>query len=387
MRDPRIAVVGGGPAGASCARLLAGAGFEVTLFEARCEAEKPCGGGVPAGALREFPLLADPSLERRIVQEVILFSPSNRRVRVRVPGGIHVFRRRDLDTFLRDKAESAGAVLRRMKVTGVQRSTAGWELQTPEGSAGPFEYLVGADGVRGIVRRHVAEDPRFEEDDLTLALYGYVAGVPRPEMTLKFFGGFHGYLWVFPRSDHLSVGICARYRETSAGRLEDEAIRFLDAHYPGARVEPGALRGYLIPASPQPPAARSDGTWALIGDAGGFVDPLTREGISHAMRSAAAVARRIIAGTGARTPAISDDLALAHRYGSGFYQERFLERMTRLASASSTIRKVLADLFAGHQGYRGLKGRLLMSALPCGLEVGVGALAKAAGGYRGSPSQ
>ncbi|HZI93702.1 MAG TPA: NAD(P)/FAD-dependent oxidoreductase [Patescibacteria group bacterium] len=391
----RIAVVGGGPAGATCARVLASSGASVDLFEASPGAEKPCGGGIPSGVLREFPDLADPALSRRIVRKVVLYSPSDRRVEVTLDGGIHIFRRNDLDSFLRRKAVEVGATLHLTRVRSVHPVRgAGWELATDQGAAGPFDRVVAADGVRGCVRRALAG--KFNDEHLSLALYAYVPGAGSGEMVLKFFGDFDGYLWVFPRTDHVSVGICAKHRSVQPARLEEELHRFIRQHYPEASIgaesssAPGSstlTRGYFIPASPSPAGtARRSGQgshhrafdhsgWALAGDAAGFVDPLTREGISWAMRSGAEIGRDLVTANELRTPELPRDLMRAHDYGSGFYRRGFLENTVRLASASPAIRAVLADLLTGDQGYRSLKSRLLRNALPCGVQVGMRALA------------
>ncbi|HET9480497.1 MAG TPA: FAD-dependent oxidoreductase, partial [Candidatus Polarisedimenticolia bacterium] len=175
-----VAIVGGGPAGATCARQLSLAGFRVTLFEARPADEKPCGGGIPAEAMRDFPELSDPALSRRVVREVEVYGPSDRRVRVVVPGGIHIFRRVELDSFLRERAAASGAAVVHARVSSARRRAHAWELSTDKGDAGPFDALVAADGVRGGIRRSLAG--RWREGRLTLALYGYVAGAARPQM-------------------------------------------------------------------------------------------------------------------------------------------------------------------------------------------------------------
>lgn len=386
----RIAIVGGGPAGATCATALAAGGLDVDLFEASPDGEKPCGGGVPGAALDEFPVLRDPPLARRVVREVHLHSPAGRVVRLALREGIHVFRRRELDTFLRGRAQAAGASLCEMRVLRIfPKGDGRWMLETESGVLGPYDFLVGADGVRGIVRRTAAS--RTADTHLTLARYTYTQGVPREEMILKFFSGSDGYLWVFPRTDHVSIGICATRPNSSAARLEENLMEFTKEHYPeAARGEP-AVRGYFIPADPSPSVARRGECWALIGDAGGFVDPVTREGIAPAMRSAVQLAASLLAHTHhsslmgmARwpqrpesypaTPTLPEDLKLAHAYRKGFYSESFVERMVWMASESPSIARILADLFEGKQGYRGLKRRLLLNALPCGMEVGLGAL-------------
>jgi len=376
--DRKIAVIGGGPAGATCARRLSSSGRDVTLFEEHAAAEKPCGGGIPAHALPEFPELDDPSLLRRVVRDVLVYSPSDRVAAVPIPHGIHMFRRSELDAFLRLGAAGSGTRLVRARVRSVRRvGRDGWELATDTGTAGPFALIVGADGVRSVVRRAVARP--YSGAQLTLALYAYVSGVARSEMVLKFFHDIDGYLWAFPRMDHVSVGICATYRSVDASRLADALYGFVERHYPEGRVSRGGLKGYFIPFDADPPApgpaAGNDEGWALIGDAAGFVDPLTREGISWAMRSAAAFADRLARDGIALTPRMPEHLIWAHRHRAGFYRGEFLESMTRLAGVSPAIRTVLADLLEGSQGYGRLKRRLVLNALPAALQTGLAMLA------------
>ncbi|MGH9870680.1 MAG: FAD-dependent oxidoreductase [Candidatus Polarisedimenticolia bacterium] len=379
MKKPwRVAVVGGGPAGATCARLLARSGARVTLFEASPGQEKPCGGGVPASALREFPELTDPALPRRVSTDVVMFGPSDVQARLSLRGGLHLFARRELDAFLRARARVEGAEVVETRVTSARRGAGGlWELSTDQGAAGPYDRLVAADGVHGAIGRQLAGP--FPEEQLTLAIYAYVPVVPRGEVVLKFFDGFNGYLWVFPRRDHLSVGICGLSGRVTVTRLKEELHRFIETHHPEARVASGVLKGYFIPASPRPPrrlkGTGSAGGWAMVGDTGGFVDPLTREGIAHAMRSSVTVASRMAQEANLATPELHPDLRWAHAHGSAFYRGDFLDAMTRLAGSAPAIRRVLADLLTGDQSYRGLKRRLLLNAIPCGMQVGFRTLA------------
>src|SRR5215470_7018022 len=96
----RVAVIGGGPAGGRAAWRLADAGFETTLFEPRTRFEKPCGGGIPARGLADYPFLQDPRLPGKSVTRCVVIAPSGRRAEVRLAEPLLIFRRADLHEFL-----------------------------------------------------------------------------------------------------------------------------------------------------------------------------------------------------------------------------------------------------------------------------------------------
>src|SRR5882724_4363950 len=304
----KVGIVGGGPAGAACAEALARQpGTEVTLFEAREGHEKPCGGGIPSAALREFPALSDGSLARRVVRRLILISPSGREARLEAPGGIRVFRRSELDAFLRDRAARAGAKIARARVTRVSPADrAGWRVDAEGAPAAAFDHLVGADGVNGIVRR--ACEPATLDREMTLALFAYLPEGGPDEMVLKFLDRGRGYMWVFPRLDHVSVGICALRGALTRARMEEDLESFIHGRF-GAHA-PARVRGYFIPSTLRPPVDTRGRSVALIGDAGGFVDPLTREGIAHAMRSGLSAAEGLLRHGTLRTPALPGEMAI-----------------------------------------------------------------------------
>ena len=106
-------------------------------------------------------------------------------------------------------------------------------------------------------------------------------------MTIRFDARIAGYLWIFPRTDHLAVGACGSLGQGAAETLW-QAARDLPATLD---VDGSGLPRYsaLIPTL-GPDALRANVVagpgWSLVGDAAGTVDPLTREGIRHAIRSA-----------------------------------------------------------------------------------------------------
>ena len=108
----RVAIIGGGPAGARAAFRLAAEGTSVTLFEPRRDHEKACGGGIPARGLEEYPFLADPGLPVRQVDSILLISPTGREALVPLPEPIGMFRRADLHRVMIEAAVAAGAAER-----------------------------------------------------------------------------------------------------------------------------------------------------------------------------------------------------------------------------------------------------------------------------------
>ena len=109
--------------------------------------------------------------------------------------------------------------------------------------------------------------------------------------------------------------------------------------------------------------------WMMIGDSAGLVDPITGEGLYYALRSAELCAQALLAEDYAQYQRrlegeIISELKLAARVSQRFYTgqifgESVLEKMISLAQQSASVRELMSDLFAGIQGYRGLRTRLM----------------------------
>ena len=119
-----------------------------------------------------------------------------------------------------------------------------------------------------------------------------------------------GYGWVFPKGGHLSVGVA--FFGVLLGRaphatLKQGLVEYLQRH---RLPDPRQQHGYVIPIAPRPPAR---GRVMLVGDAAGLADPVTAEGLSHALQSGRMAAEAIVAGD-------ADDSAGA-RYAGRIGQE------------------------------------------------------------------
>ncbi len=375
-----MAIVGGGPAGAQCARSLAAHGVRVTLFEPRRAFEKACGGGVPARALEHYPFLSDPRLPVRLVRNCLLVAPSGREAVFDLRDPLWVFSRADLHSFLIDRATAAGATLVAERVVGFDRTASSWSLRTspdggPPARRGPFDFLVAADGAGGFCRRRLT-GRAARPTEVSQAIGHYLPGHTEDRIVLRFFEKLHGYLWVFPRIDHASAGICATLGSRPVDDLRELLETDLKSRYGAGVLTASRPYAALIPAAP---AVTDDATlqgdgWALAGDAGRFVDPITREGIDHAMRSGDLLAGALVAGRPGDYAALwardgARELAWASGHSGGFFSTPFLERLVRLCGASPSIARVMSDLIAGRQPYRTLKTRLILKTARVGWEI------------------
>lgn len=368
----RVAVIGGGPAGSETAFRLARGGIATTLYDPSFDREKPCGGGVPWRGLREFEGLLDPDLPAREVRHVVFEGPSGATAAVTLPSPLRVFSRRTLDARWARRAESSGARLRAEKVTGLEvfsGAEKGPIVRTASGEE-RFDLVVGADGATSGVRRRFSSG--FRKEDLSQAVGYYLPAQTDDVARLAFSPALRGYLWSFPRVDHLALGACAPLTPGGAALLWAELDAFLARIEPS--VDPRRLERYsaLIP-SLGPKTLQEDriagSSWVLVGDAAGAVDPLTREGIYHGLRSGTIAAEAILAGRPERYESdfrsrIAGELLWASSRRERFFAPDLTERLVRYLDRSKSIRAVMTDLILGEQPYRTLKRRLLRAGMP-----------------------
>ena len=360
-----VAILGGGPAGARAGELLAEAGHPVRIFEEKPEWEKPCGGGVTNKALAEYPFLADAVVERNWINTCELVSPSGRRISLQLDRAIAIFSRRVLNQLLRDRAQAAGAHIVHQRVTAVSGRPGAWQLSTREGPQFA-EYLIFATGARNPFRAQFAEP--WRPGDLMTAIGYYIAGSSRVA-TVRFLPNFEGYFWLFPRADHYSAGICGKLESQTTADLRRLLERLILEE--GLDYQNSTFYAHVLPnlsgASFQNSTFVGEG-WAMVGDAAGFVDPVTGEGLHYALRSADRLADALIAKQPQRyASAVRSDflpeLITAASYAKRFYHGSFcggalLDRMIQMAASSEQMRAILRDLFAGSQGYTDLRQRV-----------------------------
>jgi geranylgeranyl reductase family protein len=357
-----IAIVGGGPAGSLAAANLARAGRTVLLFDEKLAWEKPCGGGITHKALVEWPFLRDAEVERNWIDECELIGPSGRRVSFHLEQPIAIFSRRVLNGLLLQRAKDAGVRIIHDRVVAIDGAAGSWTLQSNSNSYNS-SYVIIATGARNPFRKQFTES--FAAEDMLVAAGYYIPGKSAVAQ-IQFLRGLQGYIWVFPRVDHFSAGICGKLPGKNTAdlrRLLEDSLPHLGLNFEGAKFYAHILPS-LRPETLRNAAVCGEG-WAMIGDAAGFVDPITGEGLYYAMRSAELISQALLAdGPQSYTSLLRQDflpeLERAARIADRFYSGRWLgsnvlDRMIQFTAYSASFRDLMCRLFAGTQGYQDLK--------------------------------
>jgi geranylgeranyl reductase family protein len=279
MKRYDVIVVGAGPAGSTAAYRLAEAGAEVLLLDrARFPRDKPCGGGVTGRAARLIPFSIDPVVEQVVTHADLRLRYGRTHARGTGRPLVYMTQRRHLDHYLAERAGAAGADFRDdARVTAVESREDG-VVVAAESERIAADALIGADGVNGITARAlslggnttvgVALEGNLPHGKIDEARYdGRVA------LELGIVPG--GYGWVFPKADHVNVGVGGWGAE--GPRLRDHLRRLCAEH--GARVEDlDDVRGYRLPLR-SPKATLARGRALLVGDAAGLIDPISGDGM------------------------------------------------------------------------------------------------------------
>jgi geranylgeranyl reductase family protein len=372
--DADVIVVGAGPAGALCAYLLAHAGAKVILLEKSVLPRyKPCGGGLTLRALKYLPW--DPSNVIRVYAVGGELTWEGRLIlkKNRAPFVAAMVRRDHFDAWLVAKAQEAGATLMdATPVLGVEELDNRVQVETP-GRIFRAAYLVGADGVNSIVARRF---PNFRRAT-GVALEAEI-DVPSAELEaqgcyLTFDFGIlpHGYGWIFPKRDHLSVGVFAAHE----GRIPDlkaYLMRFMACYPHLVKGQVRLLRGHRIPLGGQRQPLHTR-RMLLVGDAANLADAFLGEGISYALWSAHLASQAIWACltdpqvglatyTGKVQKTLGRELRFAARLGQWVYSHP--KQAAMILATSPKLQALWLDTLTARQSFAHL-----VSTLPLYLPI------------------
>jgi flavin-dependent dehydrogenase len=224
---------------------MARQGVRVLLVDPSHPREKPCGGGVTGRALSIVSeVMGDTTLPAVRICSA-RFINTARGLSATVPldtveGDLTVASRMVLDSHLLEAAIREGATFLRARVADISPSQRMFSLRMADGTTCTVDRLVGADGANSLTRRRLSR--AFRRDQISIATGFFVNGPTASEIVIEFESDPPGYLWSFPRPDHLAVGICASADAgPTAAALRTRAAAWLESAGiapPGASLDP-----------------------------------------------------------------------------------------------------------------------------------------------------
>ena len=384
-------VVGGGPAGSSCAMLLAKKGARVLLLDRESfPRDKPCGDAIGGKALN---VLLDLGLDGELRKKgflrnsgLVFSSPNGAQVEIpllsdgREMSGGFVCKRFDYDNILfqaakklcdtRENAEAVDLIFEGSRVAGVK-------AKMKDGSEEEFraKVVVGADGANSLVARKTGL-AKILPDHYCSAVRGYYEGVGglRGNIEIHFLPEcMPGYFWIFPLSDtEANVGAGMLLSDITKRKIN--LSRVLEAcmknkrfagRFDNAKLD-GEVRGWILPLASAKRACAGDG-FVLVGDAASLIDPFSGEGIGNGMKSAKIaadiLAPAIASGNVSKEDCLAYETALWDEIGNDVKSSHMLQKAGKhgwlldLAIGKAEKNEKLRNELAGMMASREAKTR------------------------------
>ncbi|MBD3304820.1 geranylgeranyl reductase family protein [candidate division KSB3 bacterium] len=296
-------IVGAGPAGSAAAAVLAAAGMHVLLLDkAVFPRDKLCAGGVSGRSRKLFSQIFAADWQPAVnytTHGIAVYFRQDRLNAVRNYRPVYLTSRRQFDTYLLALAQQRGAqILQDAPVRSV--NAAGRSVSLANGKTLTADFIIGTDGVLSRVAQSLGRRV-LDRRRLTLGLEVEMPreALPRQVTLSEIYFGYvkWGYGWVFPKSETLTIGLGALWSATP--HLKPIFIDFLQ-HLLGT-VPDVPIRGHFLPFGTY---RRPQGREAVLlaGDAAGFVEPITGEGIAFAMQSGQLAAQAILQAAARQAP-------------------------------------------------------------------------------------
>jgi geranylgeranyl reductase family protein len=281
-----VIVVGAGPAGATLAYELAKRGIGVLVLEKeKLPRYKCCAGGVTSKAAKLLDFDISEVVENVIYEITFTFNLGSPYLGQHSQPLMYTVMRDVFDYFLVQRARQLGAALMDgQKITQIQVSGDWVEISTADNNF-RSRLVVGADGAYSVVARELGMRRSIEyatgiESEIVVPEEELAKWKSRAQMELGCVSG--GYAWVFPKRDHLSMGVACH--TSKARHLNRHHQKFLNSLSMGSYTI-ARSSSHLIPTCTKGGLVWQDKA-LLLGDAAGLADPLTGEGIYNAILSA-----------------------------------------------------------------------------------------------------
>jgi len=317
MARSDVVIVGAGPAGSLTAWSLARAGFSVTLVErARFPRRKVCGEYLNIGAVRLLDRLGLGATVRGAgspLAGIRLVPPNGESVVLRFPEPALAIARETLDSLLLDAACAAGAQLVRSRVEDLEfdgESVSGVIARDEAGETSSLRarFIVGADGAGSVVARRLGVVEKLR-GPRRFAVGGHYAGFGSMDRLVEMYVGAGAYFAVNPL-DAQRANVMVVVRERSLAKWSrdiDEGVcgkaaelgRGLRSFDGTQRIGPRVAVGPLAFDTRRAHVANA----LLVGDAAGFLNPFTGQGVYLALSGALAAAGAVSSALAGVNPA------------------------------------------------------------------------------------
>lgn len=290
-------IIGGGPAGASCALYLQSAGISNLIVEKQSfPKDKLCAGLVTKKTYSQISKLIKTAVKTDVSDGV--FCDTSKKIKLfyknelltdsDVSAGFRLVRRRDFDSYLIETYKNIGGTVLENR-TCTKYDLDNNTLTLDNNDTVKYKYLIGADGALSPTRKALGyKAPRYI---FCTETFVPVTDSFKDRAVNIYFGYLKkGYVWVFPHGDELCVGLGDEYCK---GVLYEKILRdFLREN--GLEKENCKIKGAFIPYGECVDQRKGYKNAVLIGDAGGFADQITGEGLYFALCTGEAAAEAVI---------------------------------------------------------------------------------------------
>jgi geranylgeranyl reductase family protein len=293
-----IIISGAGPSGSQCAKVIAEAGYKVALVEKDVNWRKPCGGAVHSSVIDLYPQLE--KLNSSKIRGVVMYSADYHKLEFKGASSEYsvIMDRIELDNIMRDSAVDAGAelfdnhisfdyLLKNQKRIGIKTKT---KSNTEEFHG---NVIIVADGMSSKLAVKSGIRSKWNVNELAIGKCSIMEGNHGldPESVYVYFKPFQGYAWIFPiNSKRYNIGIFTFGIDNSKFNIDKIYHEFVNnpnvkQYVSNSNNKTVWSSSYSFPAEGVLEKSLYDDNLMLIGDAGGFVSPISGEGIQTAALS------------------------------------------------------------------------------------------------------
>lgn len=362
MKPFDVIIVGGGPAGASGGYWLGKAGLDVLIIDKSTFPRlKICGGGLTRRAFSEIPFDISPVIHQKVNCGYITFRGRPIKTIQAESPVAYMIDRLSFDSLLIEKAVAQGVrTVQGQRVISIAVQNEHIMVETDQDTY-TCRYLISADGVHSLVAQ---QSGLVTKRTTSLAYEAQLTKENNPEpsltdtITFDFGTLLFGYGWIFPKRDHLNVGVCRTWPANQASKKH--LLKFVDQHPALHRDRIIDIRAYPVPQGTQK-AFLHKNKILLVGDAANLGDPWLGEGLYYALYSGRMAAEMIIKHAKGGLLDLSE--YSQHINDFCFEQFTYAKKFSLLVNAlpyinvsllkaSSTLQNMVMDLLSGERTYR-----------------------------------